>query len=98
MLDAPRFWRCFVAHFGIDDAASRRWWEAVCAAQEPNAVAWRRAMLACDDVESVSPAAVRAFLHLRVPPAQIVDLIEMLVDEGQLSRRRASAIEYKVLG
>jgi hypothetical protein len=41
---------------------------------------------------------VRAFLLLRVPPAQVIDLIQALVDERQLSRRRAAALEEKVLG
>jgi hypothetical protein len=41
---------------------------------------------------------VRAFLLLRVPPAQVIDLIQALVDERQLSRRRASGLEEKVLG
>jgi hypothetical protein len=39
MQTPPRFWRCFTGHVGLDDAASRRWWKAVCAAQRPNAVA-----------------------------------------------------------
>ena len=93
----PRFWRCFTGYCGLDEAASRRWWQAVCAAQGLQAVAWHRAMVACDVVESPSPDAVRAFLLVRIPPAQGMDLIEMLVDEGQLSRRRASAMEEHVL-
>jgi hypothetical protein len=87
-----------VGYFGIDDAASRRWWEAVCAAHDPVAVRWREAREACDTVESPSPAAVRAFLILRIPPAQVMDLLAVLVDEGQLARRRVSALEEKVLG
>ena len=82
MQEPPRFWRCFTGYFGLDEAAARRWWQAVCVAQGPHAVAWHRAMRACDAVESPSPEAVRAFLIVRIPPAQVIDLIEALVRKG----------------
>jgi hypothetical protein len=93
----PRFWRCFTGYFGLDEAASRRWWEAVCVAQGAVPVAWHRAMLACADLESLSPEGVRTFLLMQVPLGQIIELIEALAALVKVSRRRASALEDHVL-
>ena len=97
MLGPPRLWRCFTGHFGLDEAAARRWWQAVCVGQGAVPVAWCRAMLACADIESLRPEGVRAFLMMQVPPGEIIALIEALVSEEKLSRRRASALEQRVL-
>ena len=80
----PRFWRCFTGYFGLDEAASRRWWQAVCVGQGAVPVAWHRAMLACAESESLSPDAVRTFLMMQVPPRQIIELIEALVTEEKI--------------
>jgi hypothetical protein len=97
MLLAPRFWRCFAGYFGLDDGAMRRWWEALCASRMPLAETWRLAILTCDEIEAPSRDAVRMFLLLKVPASDIITLIEALVDEGQLSKRRASSLEEHVL-
>jgi hypothetical protein len=40
---------------------------------------------------------VRAFLLLKIPASDIIALIEVLVDEAQLSRRRGTRIEEQGL-
>ena len=97
LLPMPRFWRCFAGYFDVDDANMRRWWEAVCASRMPLAQTWRRAIWACDDIEAPSREAVRAFLLLKLPASDVIRLLEALVDEAQLSRRRGTRIEELVL-
>jgi hypothetical protein len=57
LLPAPRFWHCFAGYFGLDDAAMRRWWEALCSSRCPLAVTWRQAIQLCDEIGDPEPGS-----------------------------------------
>ena len=97
LLPMPHFWRAFAGYFEVDDGNMRRWWEAVCVSRLPLAVKWRQAMWLCDEVDAPSRETIRALLLLKVPASEVIRLLEALVEEAQLSRRRGSIIEEQVL-
>jgi hypothetical protein len=70
------------------------WWQALSQSHHPGALAVRQAVLLFD----AAPVAEAYHLVYGIgAPQTVIAVLEALVDEGQLLRRQATAIEEAVL-
>jgi hypothetical protein len=70
------------------------WWQALSQSHHPRALAVRQAVLLFD----AAPVAETYHLIYGIcAPQTVIEVLEALVDEGQLLRRQATAIEEAVL-
>jgi len=90
-------------YWGLNDVQARRWWQAVGRARWSVAQEWRRRVLLFGQGIASTLAtpqtvdAIQKFLDTSASPAQVLGVVESLVQEGQLSRQDARCIENKVL-
>jgi hypothetical protein len=86
------------AYFGLDTHRASRWWVAVQRARTDRAKAFRAAMRQCDGLHHpLTLARVERFVAEDATPQVLLALVEDLVQDGDLTRHEALAIENALL-
>ena len=95
----PRLWYTFRRYFGLHADAATQWWAALVQSKAPRAVQWLRQLQFYDAKPqwNQQPEAIQSYVVRSMPPAVIVHVLEDLVEEGLLSRARATALQEAVL-
>ena len=90
----PRVWGILMDYWQVPASLAVTWWRALGRSHHARALAVHQAVLLFD------AAPVAEVYHLvysvGAPPA-VIEVLEALVDEGQLPRSQATAIEETVL-
>jgi hypothetical protein len=96
---SPTLWQTLTRYFGLHASAATQWWEALQQAKSPKAHTWLEQMLFYDarPTWNQAPEAQQRFIVHSMPPVQVVEAIESLVDEGLLTRTRGTALQEAVL-
>jgi len=90
----PHAWGMLMDYWQIPASLAVAWWGALSQSHHPRALAIRQAVLLFD----AAPAAEAYHLVYGVCAPQVVmEVLEVLVDEGQLPRSQATATEEAVL-
>jgi hypothetical protein len=90
----PCMWGILMEYWQVPAALAWIWWQALSQSYHPRALAVRQAVLLFD----AAPVAEAYHLVCGVcAPQAVMEVIEALVDEDQLSRSQATAIEEAVL-
>ena len=89
-LAPPRVWSILMDYWQVPASLAVTWWQALGHSQHARALALRQAVLLFD------AAPVTEAYHLvygACVPQAVIEVLEVLVDEGQLARSRATTIE-----
>ena len=90
----PRVWGVLMDYWQVPIALAVTWWHALGRSHHARALAVRQAVLLFD----AAPVAEAYHLVYGVcAPQAVIEVLEALVDEGQLPRSQATAIEEAVL-
>jgi hypothetical protein len=89
----PPVIQAFMVTWGLREHEQTALWRALCAAQWSQAAAWREACLAFHP----EGQDARRFVDEACSPHTLVQVVELLVQEGVLTRQAASAIEGRLL-
>ena len=90
----PCVWGMLMDYWQVPAALAVVWWQALSQSHHPRALAVRQAVLLFD----AAPVAEAYHLVYGIcAPQTVIEVLEALVDEGQLLRRQATAIEEAVL-
>lgn len=92
----PPLWRAVGSGAGLSEAQLWHGWASICRARWSVVREWKQTLVAADALTQTGEAAW-AWAHAHASPHQLVDLLENLVRERQLSRRSANALMEKVL-
>jgi hypothetical protein len=93
-LAPPRVWGMLMDYWQVPDSLTVTWWRALGRSHHARALAIRQAVLLFD----ATPVAEAYHLVYGVcAPQAVIEVLEALVDEGQLPRSHATAIEEAVL-
>src|SRR5262245_31227429 len=99
MLVEPLLWHTVRRLFDLDAATAHAWWDALTVTTRPQAVSWRQRILFYDTRPSWNrePEAVQRYLLRSMLPKEMVDVVEALVEEGQLPRRTGTLIQELIM-
>ena len=89
-------YRTICEYASLSPDLARTWWQALSKAQWSEARSWLADVRYFDQQPRSRTArldGVLPFLRLTSPPARVLAVLEALVQEGQLPRHEASAIE-----
>jgi len=90
----PRVWGMLMDYWQVPASLAVPWWQALGHSHHARALAVRQAVLLFD----AAPVAEAYHLVYGVcAPQAVIEVLEALVDEGQLPRSQATAIEEAVL-
>jgi hypothetical protein len=90
----PHVWGMLMDYWQVPASLAVPWWQALGRSQHARVLAVRQAVLLFD----AAPVAEAYHLDYGVcAPQAVIEVLEVLVDEGQLPRRHATAIEEAVL-
>ncbi len=90
----PRVWGMLMDYWQVPASLAMTWWRALGRSHHARALAVRQAVLLFD----AAPVAEAYHLIYGVcAPQAVIEVLEVLVDEGQLPRGQATAIEEAVL-
>jgi len=90
----PRVWGILMDYWQVPTALAVTWWRALGCSHHARALDVRQGVLLFDD----APVAEAYHLVYGVcAPQAVIEVLEALVDEGQLPRSQATAIEEAVL-
>src|SRR5712692_4248957 len=90
----PRVWGMLMDYWQVPASLAVDWWRALSRSHHPRALAIRQAVLLFD----AAPVAEAYHLVYGIcAPQAVMEVLEALVDEGQLSRLQATTIEEVVL-
>src|SRR6266481_6366426 len=90
----PRVWSMLMDYWQVPASLAVVWWRALSRSHHPRALAVRQAVLLFD----AAPVAEAYHLVYGVcAPQAVMEVLEALVDEGQLPRSQATTIEEAVL-
>ncbi len=90
----PHVWGMLMDYWQVPASLAVPWWQALGRSQHARALAVRQAVLLFD----AAPVAEAYHLVYGVcAPQAVIEVLEALVDEGQLPRSQATAIEEAVL-
>ena len=78
----------------MPDSLAVTWWQALSRSHHTRALAVRQAVLLFD---AAPVAEVYSLVYGVCAPQAVIEVLEALVDEGQLPRSQATAIEEAVL-
>jgi hypothetical protein len=94
-LAPPRVWGMLMDYWQVPESLAVTWWRALGRSHHARALAVHQAVLLFD----AAPVAEAYHLVYGVcAPQAVIEVLEALVDEGQLPRSHATAIEEAVLG
>ena len=95
----PLLWRTLAHYFQLDEAQARTWWHALRHSTRHEAAGWRQALLLYEDTATPgrSPDDVVHFVQATCSPQTVMDVLETLVQEGQMHRPVARVLEEHVL-
>src|ERR1043166_144762 len=90
----PRVWGMLMDYWQVPASLAVTWWRALARSHHARALAVRQAVILFD----AAPVAEAYHLVYGVcAPQAVIEVLEALVDEGQLPRGQATAIEEAVL-
>ena len=90
----PHVWGMLMDYWQVPASLAVPWWQALGRSQHARALAVRQAVFLFD----AAPVAEAYHLVYGVcAPQAVIEVLEALVDEGQLPRSQATAIEEAVL-
>jgi len=90
----PKVWDMLMEYWQVPASLAVAWWQALGQSHHPRALAVREAVLLYD----AAPVAEAYHLVYGVcAPQAVMEILEALVDEGQLPRSQATTIEEAVL-
>ena len=90
----PKVWDMLMEYWQVPASLAVAWWQALGQSHHPRALAVREAVLLFD----AAPVAEAHHLVYGVcAPQAVMEILEALVDEGQLPRSQATTIEEAVL-
>ncbi len=90
----PKVWDMLMEYWQVPASLAVAWWQALGQSHHPRALAVREAVLLFD----AAPVAEAYHLVYGVcAPQAVMEILEALVDEGQLPRSQATTIEEAVL-
>ena len=90
----PCMWNMLMDYWQVPASLAVVWWQALSQSHHPRALAVRQAVLLFDAAPVVEAYHL---LHGVGAPQAVIEVLEALVDEGQLPRSQATAIEEAVL-
>jgi hypothetical protein len=93
-LAPPRVWGMLMDYWQVPTSLAETWWWALGRSHHARALALRQAVLLFD---AAPVAEVYHLVHGVCAPQAVIEALEALVDEGQLPRSQATAIEEAVL-
>jgi hypothetical protein len=95
----PTLWRTLTRYVGLHEDAAAQWWTVLHQAQSAKPQAWLRQLQFYDARQSwnQAPEVQQRYLVRSMPPKQLVEVLEALVEEGLLTRRCGNALEDAVL-
>jgi hypothetical protein len=90
----PRVWDMLMDYWQVPDSLTVPWWRALGRSHHARALAIRQAVLLFD---AAPVAEVYHLVYGVCAPQAVIEVLEALVDERQLPRGQATAIEEAVL-
>jgi hypothetical protein len=90
----PRVWGMLMDYWQVPASLAVAWWRALGRSHHPRALAIRQAVLLFD---AAPVAEAYHLVHGVCAPQAVMEVLEVLVDEGQLPRSQATATEEAVL-
>lgn len=90
----PRVWGMLMDYWQVPTSLAVPWWRALGRSHHPRALAVRQAVLLFD---AAPVAEAYHLVHGVCVPQAVMEVLEGLVDGGQLPRSQATAIEEAVL-
>jgi len=90
----PQVWDMLMDYWQVPGSLAMAWWQALGQSQHPRALAVREGVLLFD---AAPVAEAYHLVHGVCAPQAVMEVLEALVDEGQLPRSQATTIEEAVL-
>ena len=90
----PRVWGILMDYWQVPASLDVTWWQSLDHSYHARALAIRQAVLLFD---AAPVAEVYSLVYGVCVPQAVIEVLEALVDEGQLPRSQATAIEEAVL-
>ena len=90
----PRVWGMLMDYWQVPASLAIPWWHALGQSHHARALTVRQAVLLFDDAPVVE---AHHLVYGMCAPQAVIEVLEALVDEGQLPRNQATAIEEAVL-
>ena len=92
----PPTWTTLAHYFGLTQEQQDRVWQAILRAQWSVAKSWRHDVQVLD-ARAVSIDGILEFLMECSPPTRMLELTEVLVQEGAVSRKEMAPVQEKML-